>query len=154
MDFLKKQELSKIKVTDICEKAQINRGTFYANFLDVYDLAEKLHKRLAAEVIPFFAPKTDFSYSDAEFLRLFEHIKNNQSLYYCYFKLGLDYGEDLNLYDTFPKSTNYPQEHLDYHISFFAGGLNAIIKKWLDSGCDKSPQEMTKILLCEYHGRY
>ena len=77
MEFLNEQELSQIRVTDICEKAKINRGTFYANFLDVYDLAEKLHKRLAGEVILLFAPETELSYS---FLRLFEHIKENQSL--------------------------------------------------------------------------
>ena len=151
MEFLNEQELSQIRVTDICEKAKINRGTFYANFLDVYDLAEKLHKRLAGEVILLFAPETELSYS---FLRLFEHIKENQSLYYCYFKLGLDYGEDLSLYDVFSKAIDYPNEHLDYHVSFFTGGLNAIIKKWLNNGCDKTPQEMTEILLREYHGRF
>lgn len=31
-------------------------------------------------------------------------------------------------------------------------GLNAIIKKWLDEGCDKTPEQMVGIIDDEYRG--
>ena len=37
-ELLNEKPLSKITVTDIVERADISRGTFYAHYLDVYDL--------------------------------------------------------------------------------------------------------------------
>lgn len=39
---------------------------------------------------------------------------------------------------------------MEYHIEFFRAGFNAILKKWLNNGCDKSPYEMAEILQTEY----
>ena len=158
MDFFRTQEISQIKVTAICQKAGINRGTFYANFVDVYDLADKLHKRLRDEVNSMFESNVKTQFTNADFLNafqhIFEHIKENQELYYFYFKLGHDDYEDLKLLDIYEFKHIFPQQHLDYHISFFKGGFNNIIKKWLDNGCKETPIEMQNILLFEYHDRF
>lgn len=37
-ELLNEKDLNKITVTDIVERASISRGTFYAHYLDVYDL--------------------------------------------------------------------------------------------------------------------
>ena len=37
-ELLNEKPLAKITVTDIVERANISRGTFYAHYLDVYDL--------------------------------------------------------------------------------------------------------------------
>ena len=41
--------LRKIPVRELCERAGVGRGTFYAHFLDVYDLNEKLETYLLQE---------------------------------------------------------------------------------------------------------
>lgn len=41
--------LRKITVRELCERAGVGRGTFYAHFLDVYDLNEKLETHLLQE---------------------------------------------------------------------------------------------------------
>lgn len=40
--LLKEIELEKISVTQICQKAGINRGTFYLHYLDKFDMIDKL----------------------------------------------------------------------------------------------------------------
>ena len=40
--------------------------------------------------------------------------------------------------------------HLEYHVTFFKQGLNAIIKRWLYYGCQESPEEINSILEEEY----
>lgn len=42
LDLLKEFPLYKITVTEICERADINRGTFYKHYNDVYDLLRQL----------------------------------------------------------------------------------------------------------------
>ena len=52
--LLQHRELKQITVTDICKAADVNRTTFYANYLDLYDLADAVQKRLEAEVLGLY----------------------------------------------------------------------------------------------------
>ena len=44
IDLLKQKPLNKITVKEICEKAEINRSTFYKHYEDVYHLMHKLEE--------------------------------------------------------------------------------------------------------------
>lgn len=46
IDLLKDHELQDLRVTIICQKAQINRSSFYNNYIDIYDLTDKLREYL------------------------------------------------------------------------------------------------------------
>ena len=46
LELLAQKPVSKITVTELCQKAQINRATFYKHYLDVQDLLEKLEEEL------------------------------------------------------------------------------------------------------------
>ena len=39
---LQTKSIDKISVSDICKITGLNRSTFYANFIDIYDLADKV----------------------------------------------------------------------------------------------------------------
>ena len=149
LEQLQTRELSKIKVSDICKAAQINRSTFYANFLDVYDLADKIYIRLEGEVLRLLENQV----WDQDFLRLFDHIQEHQNLYRFYFKLGYDNRCELKLYDFCMQEYDVSMQFVDYHIAFFKNGFNAILKLWLDGGCRETPQQMKDILTREYRGR-
>lgn len=43
---LQTQELSQISVTQLCQAAKVNRTTFYANYQDIYGLADTVQQRL------------------------------------------------------------------------------------------------------------
>ncbi len=153
LELLKDKELNKIKVAEICKEAGINRSTFYANYLDIYDLADKIHGCLAQEVSGLLEQAIDWQDSGGDFLRLFCHIKENQQLYRFYFKLGYDDWNGLILPDIYRHDYGFDVAFLEYHIVFFKQGFNAIVKKWLEDGCRESPQQMRDILLWEYRGR-
>ena len=38
LELLKEKDIYKVTVTDICKKADINRGTFYSHYKDAHDL--------------------------------------------------------------------------------------------------------------------
>ena len=40
IEYLQEKELSEISVSDICKQAGLNRTTFYANYADIYGLAD------------------------------------------------------------------------------------------------------------------
>ena len=67
-----------------------------------------------------------------------------------YFKLESISITPVNVYNIDLAEKYYKNKHIDYHIEFFRAGLNAIIKKWLNSGCKESPEEMANIIQAEY----
>lgn len=43
--------LEKLTVKELCEKAQINKSTFYVYYHDVYDLSDKIKNEVISEVV-------------------------------------------------------------------------------------------------------
>lgn len=151
MELLEKQELEKIRITAICQAAGVNRTTFYANYLDVYDLVDAVGKKLEGEVRELYRTEGGQK-GGVDFLRLFYHIRENQLFYKTYFKLGLESQLDVEEYGQ-ALEERFGGEYLDYRISFFRGGLNAIVKRWLAEGCRETPEELCQIIRWEYRGR-
>lgn len=151
IELLQERELKEITVSDICKLTKLNRSTFYANFLDIYDLADKLREKLEADFSEVFERDENREVSGAE--KMFTHIKENQLFYKTYFKLGYDQRHNAFVYDIKRAETDFGGKNLEYHIEFFRNGINAIIKMWLEGGCVESPKEMAEILKDEYKGR-
>ena len=158
--FLKELEtksLDQLKVTEICQKADVNRGTFYSIYLDIYDLADQVFQQLKSEVEGLYCgrgPEGVYS-DDSFFLSLLTFIRDHQDLFKMCFTLRYD--------DIITMSGNhdlkfaerlYAPEHIDYHVTFFQAGFNAIVRKWLESGCQETPEEISCIIKEEYEGKY
>lgn len=154
LSSLQNHDLPQIRVCDICREARINRSTFYANYCDIYDLAEQLKEKLFREVSLLWEQDFDCFSTERDFLKLFQHIQQNRELYRFYFKLGYDRSSFpvQHKMEAFLKNADLP--FLDYHISFFKNGFNAIVCQWLDNDCRETPEQMCGILLLEYQGRF
>ena len=148
VNMLQNREINQISVTDICKDTGLNRSTFYANFLDIYDLADQLRKKLENDFGEQFKHN-----GQRNALTMFRHIYNNQLFYKTYFKLGYDEKHQVMTYDIKEAEKYFSNKSIKYHIEFFRNGLNAIIKMWLAGGCKETPEEMTEILKAEYNGR-
>ena len=152
IDLLQSHELKQITVSDIIKQTGLNRSTFYANYLDVYDLADKTRLQLEKDFDEAFADY-DYYTERTGALRMFRHIKENQLFYKTYFKLCYDDKHLISYYDPRRAQLELQGKHIEYHIEFFRNGLNAIIKMWLAGGCREEPEEMAEILQQEYKGR-
>jgi len=152
--LLQTKEINEISVTDICKIANLNRTTFYSNYIDIYDLADKIREKLESDVEYLYLDENGYTYNN--FLKLFQHIKDNQIFYKTYFKLGFDKGPISDSYNHTLKDAPlyYEKGNVDYHIEFFRAGLNAVILKWLYSGCKESPEEIEEIIKQEYKKKF
>ena len=152
LQLIQKKNINEISVSIICELSGLNRSTFYANYIDIYDLVDKVRANMEDDFAEFQISQN--SKQDANgYLNLFKYVKDNQIFFKTYFKLeaismtpAIHYNMDL-------AKKYYNNEYMDYHIEFFRAGLNAIIKKWLNNGCKETPEEMSKILIAEYKNK-
>lgn len=153
INFLETKDLHQITVSDICKIADINRSTFYANYLDVYDLADKIIDKIHAEVMSLYHEQIVGGNSRGDYLKLFHHVRENQSLYKTYFKLQTDKSNSMWFYNKRLAAEYFDNKNIDYHVEFFRNGFNALIKMWLFNGCKESPEELEEIIEIEYKGR-
>lgn len=64
-----KKEIEKITVKELCEKAMINKSTFYSHYTDIYDLSEHLENQIANEIIASLEHPEDILTKPKEFIR-------------------------------------------------------------------------------------
>ena len=152
LQLIQKKNIDEISVSTICEIANLNRSTFYSNYIDIYDLAEKVKHQMADEFAEFQLSNKSEHNPDG-YLTMFKYIKDNQIFFKTYFKLEsicpdvpLEYHVDLD-------KKYYDNKFIDYHIEFFRAGLNAVIKKWLNNGCKETPEEINEIIISEYKNK-
>ncbi|MBQ6876312.1 MAG: TetR/AcrR family transcriptional regulator C-terminal domain-containing protein [Lachnospiraceae bacterium] len=152
IELLQTREIKDITVSDIIKMTELNRSTFYANYMDIFDLADKTREKLEADFSNLFS---DYNYMSEHSgaLRMFTHIKENQIFYKTYFKLCYDDKHLISIYDVNRAEKEQIGDNLKYHIEFFRNGLNAIIRLWLAGGCQESPEEMAEVIKKEYRGR-
>lgn len=152
-ELLMTKEMNQISVSDICKRANLNRTTFYANYADIYELADSIKDKLESNLAELYKCEITKGFNSNDYLKLFRHIKNNQILYKIYFKLGYDNDYRIVAYDRSLAERHFQNRSIEYHMEFFRAGITKIIKMWLESGCKETPEEMFGIIKDEYRGR-
>lgn len=153
IDLLQSKELNQISVSDICKKAGLNRTTFYANYADIYALADSIRDKLESNLSVLYQDEISQGVNSQNYLKLFQHIKENQIFYKTYFKLGYDDNYKIITYDTNLAQQHFQNRFLKYHIEFFKSGLTKVLKMWLQNGCQESPEDIFEVIKSEYQGR-
>ncbi len=153
IELLQTTDISRITVSDICKRTGLNRSTFYANYTDIYELADSIKESLENQVVGVYSEEWESKTHTHDFLKLFRHIRENQIFYKTFFKLDYDNTYQSVFLSAEHLAAQFDDDYLPYHIEFFKNGLNAIIKKWLAGGCRETPEQMCRILESEYRGR-
>ena len=50
-ELRKLKNIERIKIKEICEKAEISKATFYLHYSDIYDLSETLQKEVITSIL-------------------------------------------------------------------------------------------------------
>lgn len=152
LQLIQKKNIDEISVSTICDKANLNRSTFYSNYIDIYDLAEKIKQQMEIEFAQFQL-SNNAKQNENGYLSMFRYIKDNQIFFKTYFKLEEISKSLPTQYRVELAEKYYDNKFIDYHIEFFRAGLNAIIKKWLNNGCKETPEEINEIITSEYKNK-
>lgn len=152
LQLIQEKDVKDITVSEICKKASVNRTTFYVNYLDIYDLVEKIRIRMINEFADIFKDTRNEGHSRENYLLMFRHIKDNQTFYQTYFKLGFDVNYEFSSFDKELAYKKFNNKLILYHMEFFAAGMTAIIKRWLKGGCKESPEDIVTVIEEEYNG--
>ncbi len=140
--ILKKKRLSDITVKEICEDADVNRATFYRNYLDIFDLYEKMEEDLTTEALKGEEPGKNR-------YRVFEIFYKNKVFYKDYFEMRLASGllrttvkvlmdqimELLKRRGTFDEA----QFEISYQYNY--SGMVGAVRDWLAKGCPTEAKE-------------
>ena len=150
--------VDKVTVREICEKAEINRSTFYAHYQDVYDLVEKVEQSMSRQLTETFFRKLDESAPARDcFAEIFSFIREHREFYLYYLTESRQYGILQLTWETIrnraaavsadPRSFGVDtQEDLAYHGIFFLSGLSAMVRLWLQNGCREEPAALYDLL--------
>ena len=153
IELLQSRGLEQISISELCKRAGLNRSTFYANYADLYALADSIRDKLEQDLSELYQCEITLGFNSHDYLRLFRHIYDNQMFYKTYFKLGYDNNCKPFRYDAELARHHFQNRFVEYHMEFFKAGLNRIIELWLESGCREPPENMAGILDSEYQGR-
>lgn len=161
LELLQDKPVSRITVTEICQRAELNRATFYKHYLDVPDLLEKIEARLLDQLQDILGNyrEKDFTSMDAireVLLQVLQFVKQGAPEYVI---LGSDNG-DPNLpvktfrliYDSFfpmmfrkfPQFDRAKLEMLYYYLTLGSGG---VLTTWIRNGMQESCEETMEFLM-------
>jgi len=154
LELLKEKPVSKITVTELCSKAQINRATFYKHYLDIPDLLEKLEEELFNQIREMFRNQA----ADME-INLMEMMNYTKREWERFMALGSDNGDPNLMMKTFlicyenayplleqsmPGLTEARRQMLFHFMSQGAGG---ILTWWIKNGMKEDPDLVVQMIM-------
>lgn len=76
-----KKELRKITVKELCEKANINKSTFYSHYEDIFDLSDQIESNVVKQIIDSINYKQSIILNASKFTsELFYAMKSQKEL--------------------------------------------------------------------------
>lgn len=154
IELLKTNDIHQITVTSICNKANINRGTFYSHYKDAFDLLQSVEDELFDQILRYLNETPTEDYTDSLLIKVLELISENKDLcniLLCKQRDGIIdriiyITSKANLKHLFYKSNEFDESYFDYLIRYSVGGILAIIQVWLRNNLKESPEEIVKII--------
>ena len=166
--LFEKKDIEYITVKEICNKAGVNRSTFYLHYESINDLVEETMKYINKNFINYFnenskdvfekiknAPLEELKLIERKYLTPYlTFIKNNKRV----FKASFNNPKGMNTSNRYNNSKTYIlnpilerfnviEKERNYLITFYINGIMAIIKEWLNNDCKDSISEIEDIII-------
>ena len=156
-ELLKQKSIDKITVTDICHLADINRGTFYYYYTDVFVLLNQIENELYENFLVYFNQYLESSERNTYLLmiKLFEYLKQEKKIFKVFFSQNGDKDFIKRVYLTAYTSvieewksqkTNLDPQQLDKIFLFFFFCSISLIQNWFDTSLKESPEELASFI--------
>jgi AcrR family transcriptional regulator len=162
--LLEKKEYEYITIKEICEKAGVNRSTFYLHYETIDDLLEetitmtnnKFKEAFNNKTInPKILQKEDFFFIKEELLIPYLiFVKENKQIYKLMFKYTNLFKGEVQLkrfYDEIfiiaLEKYGVPKLERDYVFSYYINGLVAVIQKWIEKDCKDDISFITNLII-------
>ena len=167
LTILEKKPFEYITVSEICEMAAVNRSTFYLHYENTTDLLAETTKRIIDGFLSYFPVDTEIitrkfsdctldklNYISAEYLNPYlSYIREHKTIFSTALVHSNTFGfENIfqrmfdNIFDPILERFHYPTGDRKYVMLFYLNGINAIVIQWLKDGCDKSNEDIYRII--------
>lgn len=156
VELLEEKDFARITVTDIVNRADINRGTFYAHYTDTRAVLEEIENEFIGQLEEVFI---DFRYQDffrdplPILNRISEWIQSDADNYRILLRTSgyggfLDKLQDIFLDHTMKDST-IPEEvkkrpSFQLQIRYLGAGTGSLYLAWLRGQLDMDPKEISR----------
>ena len=151
--IMERKKYNGISITEIAEKAGVDRRTFYRHFKSKEDVITYKIRELSKEYEKVLLSKKSFK-TQATLLSFFQICEKQKHILLCLYKNELlplllkdfeKFGHILHLKYTDINELE-KSENIKYVLAYHLGGLWNVLNKWLSEGSNKTPQELTMIL--------
>lgn len=172
MELLEEKDFEYISVKEICERAGVNRSTFYLHYETIGDLLEECISYMNEKFLEYFNQNAEnfvgrIDVVDLKELYLvtpnylipyLEYIKEHQRI----FLTAMKRSHALRLDDTYDRMFTHvfnpimdrfsvSDKEKKYLLSFYMNGILAVIKTWILGNCDDDIDFMVKIISERIH---
>lgn len=165
--LLETKDLEYITVKEICEKAGVNRSTFYLHYETIADLADEALETVMKRFSSYFEQSenkisrkisscelSELVFITKEYLRPYlQFIYDNKNVYRAAFRNpnGTQVKKQYRLLKTHilePVLQRFevPAIFHKYYISYYVEGIGAIIKEWLNTNCSDSIDNIIMVI--------
>lgn len=165
--LLARKPFEYITVSEICKEAGVNRSTFYLHYENTLDLLSETTKRMLDSFLSYFPVETErittqfsncelneLNYISSEYLHPYlSYIKGNRLVFSTAMAHSVSFGFDSIYRRMFQYIFNpilarfrYPEGDRQYVMMFYLNGIIAIVVQWLNEGCEKTEEEIARII--------
>ncbi len=156
-DLMQQKQIKDITVTELTEKADMNRGTFYLYYRDIFDMIEKIEDEMfngLDRIIELHGNDITSDQTTPILAELFSLIQENQEI--C--RVLLSPNGDMNFLHRLDEVMHEKilntwieargqlnNDSFDYYYSFVVFGCTGLIHAWVNRSCKESAEEMAKL---------
>ena len=143
-ECLREKDINKITISSLCEKADINRSTFYKYYGSQYDVIKEMEQ----EVIKLINEQLSDQPKETSFIQLLQFLKSNKETIKIFFECNVDneFSKQVLALDSINNQLEQVSQNDPYIKNYILFGSLATIQQWIDAGCIESCEEIANII--------
>lgn len=143
LSLIEEKPIEKLTVKEICEKANVTRGTFYAHYENEYDLLKNMIVELLNNAFDIIDDLPGGKYSEEEKIdmltNMFDYLKDNDMILRCAIRRRAYPEISVRARDYFNrickiKSDDADADRINVAYMFTGNGIMGLVNSWIDEG--------------------